>query len=162
MGAPPQGRRGEQSDRGLARGRQSRNLLKGLPPFSRRAQLSPINLPRQATVARTCHGWRIHRTLCDGCVDRPIRGPYPWTGRRGDPGIRRGALQGGSICSPWNTTKAARLKRLRKNRQSCHPEEAKPVLSETKEGPLYLLENSNTGVLRFAQDDSIGAFFRSL
>jgi hypothetical protein len=51
---------------------------------------------------------------------------------------------------------------LRKNRQSCHPEEAKPVLSETKEGSLYLLENSNTGVLRFAQDDSIGAFFRSL
>ena len=35
-----------------------------------------------------------------------------------------------------------------------------PVLSETKEGPLYLLENSNTGVLRFAQDDSIGAATR--
>ena len=28
----------------------------------------------------------------------------------------------------------------------------------TDEGPLYLLENSNTGVLRSAQDDSIGAF----
>jgi hypothetical protein len=57
---------------------------------------------------------------------------------------------------------SAGLKRLRKNPSHRHPEEAKPVLSETKEGPLYLLENSNTGVLRFAQDDSIGAFFRSL
>ncbi len=32
----------------------------------------------------------------------------------------------------------------------------------TDEGPLYLLENSNTGVLRSAQDDSIGAFSRSV
>jgi hypothetical protein len=49
-----------------------------------------------------------------------------------------------------------------KDPSHCHPEEAKPVLSETKEGPLYLVENSNIGVLRFAQDDSIGAFIRSL
>ena len=30
------------------------------------------------------------------------------------------------------------------------------------EGPLYLLENSNTGILRYAQDDSTEGFFRSL
>jgi len=54
------------------------------------------------------------------------------------------------------------LYRLRKNPACCHPEEPKPVLNETKEGPLYLLENSNTGVLRFAQEDSIGVSFRSL
>ena len=64
---------------------------------------------------------------------------------------------------PFNLARhLSRLSRLRKNPSHCHPEEAKPVLSETKEGPLYLLENSNTGVLRFAQDDSTEAFFRSL
>jgi hypothetical protein len=47
------------------------------------------------------------------------------------------------------------LHRRRKNLSNCHPEEAKPVLSIAKEGPQYLLENSTTGVLRFAQDDSI-------
>jgi len=40
----------------------------------------------------------------------------------------------------------------------CHPEEAKPVLSVAKEGPPYLLENSNTGVLRCARDDNNGRF----
>jgi len=34
--------------------------------------------------------------------------------------------------------------------------------SERSEESLHFLENSNTGILRFAQDDSIGAFFRSL
>ena len=53
-------------------------------------------------------------------------------------------------------------RRLRKNPSHRHPEEAKPVLSETREGPPHLLENSNTGVLRFAQDDSTEEFFRSL
>jgi|SRR5208337_540625 len=52
--------------------------------------------------------------------------------------------------------------RLRKKPSHYHPEEAKSVLSIAKEGPLYSLGNSNTGVLRFAQDDSIGAFFRNL
>jgi hypothetical protein len=41
-----------------------------------------------------------------------------------------------------------RLDRLRINASHCHPKQAKPVLSETKEGPLYLLEDSNAGVLR--------------
>jgi hypothetical protein len=42
------------------------------------------------------------------------------------------------------------LGRLRKNRQSCHPEESprRPVLSETKEGPLYLPDSKNAEVLR--------------
>jgi hypothetical protein len=38
----------------------------------------------------------------------------------------------------------AGLSRLRENPSRCHPEEAKPVLSIAKEGPLYLFENSNT------------------
>ena len=50
MGAPPQGRRGKQSDRGLSRGEQSRDLLKGLPPFPRRAQPPPASLKNR--VAR--------------------------------------------------------------------------------------------------------------
>jgi hypothetical protein len=49
---------------------------------------------------------------------------------------------------------------LRKKPSHCHPEEAMPVLSETKEGPLYLHENPNAGVLRFAQNDSAYEFFR--
>ena len=76
--------------------------------------------------------------------------------------LRPQAARGPGHGNSQEGLRTAGLNRLRKNPSQCHPEEAKPVLSETKEGPLYLLENSNTGVLRFAQDDSIGAFFRSL
>ena len=41
----------------------------------------------------------------------------------------------------------------------CHFEE---VAAATDEESLYLLEDSNAGVLRCAQDDSIGAFSRKL
>jgi len=33
---------------------------------------------------------------------------------------------------------------------ACHPEEPQAVLSETKEGSLYLLDSTNAGILRFA------------
>jgi hypothetical protein len=54
----------------------------------------------------------------------------------------------------------AGLAGLRKNSSNCHPEEEKPVLSIAKEGPLYLLKQSNTEVLRCAQDDSVYGFSR--
>jgi hypothetical protein len=54
------------------------------------------------------------------------------------------------------------LCRLRKNRQSCHPEEPQAVLSETKEGPPHLPDSTNAEILRFAQNDSTYEFFRSL
>jgi hypothetical protein len=46
-----------------------------------------------------------------------------------------------SLLSVW-------LGSVRKNRQSCHPEEPQAVLSETKIGPLHLPDSTNAGVLR--------------
>ena len=59
MGAPTQGRCGEQSDRGLSRVEQPRDLLQGLPPFSRRAQPPPVSLRDTGTPA--CVLWHRHR-----------------------------------------------------------------------------------------------------
>jgi hypothetical protein len=46
-----------------------------------------------------------------------------------------------------------------KTHRHCHPEE---VAAATDEESLCLLESSNAGVLRCAQDDSAGAFYRKL
>jgi hypothetical protein len=51
---------------------------------------------------------------------------------------------------------------LRRNPSTCHPEEAKPVLSIAKEGPLYLHQNSNTGLLRCPLGSQHLSVFRSL
>jgi len=49
-----------------------------------------------------------------------------------------------------------------KNSSKCHPEEPQAVLSETKEGSLYLLDSTNTGILRYAQNDTAQGFFINL
>jgi hypothetical protein len=54
------------------------------------------------------------------------------------------------------------LYRLRKNHWFCHPEEPQAVLSEAKEGSLQLLDLTTAEILRFTQNDSLAAFFRSL
>jgi hypothetical protein len=54
------------------------------------------------------------------------------------------------------------LNRLRKNPWDCHPEEPQAVLSEAKEGSPWFVETTTAGILRFAQNDRLEAFFRSL
>ena len=44
----------------------------------------------------------------------------------------------------------------------CHPEEPQAVLSATREGSPEFVEITTAEILRFAQNDSVPAFFRKL
>ena len=49
-----------------------------------------------------------------------------------------------------------------KNGENCHPEEPLAVLSNAKEGSLYLLDSKIRGFSAAAQNDRFSEFFISL